>query len=74
MQPLVFRSKDGRKPENAERRRIQIGGKRMYIVKFLVRESGAVVERIFHSPYQCRLFVNKLRHSKKLQLISYPML
>lgn len=44
----------------------------MYTVTFLVRDSGAVVERVFDSPYRCRLFVNKLRHSKTLQLISYP--
>ena len=46
----------------------------MYTVKFLVRESGAIVEKIFDSPYLCRRFVNKLRHSKKLPLISYPIL
>lgn len=46
----------------------------MYKVTFLVLASGAVVEKFFDSPYTCRLFVNKLRHSQKLQLITYPIL
>lgn len=46
----------------------------MFRVVFLVKESGAVVEKIFDSPYLCRKFVNKLRHSKRCRLISYPNL
>jgi len=43
-------------------------------VVFLVKESGAKVTKTFDSPYLCRLFVNKLKHSKRLQLIAYPIL
>lgn len=43
-------------------------------VVFLVKESGKTVTREFDSPYRCRLFVNKLKHSKRLQLIAYPLL
>lgn len=41
-------------------------------VKFLVIETGAVVEKTFDSFYKCRNFVLKMRRSKKCQLISYP--
>lgn len=41
-------------------------------VKFLVKASGQIIERVFDSPYECRLFVNKLKHSKRCQLISWP--
>lgn len=43
-------------------------------VVFLVKETGAKVTKVFDSPYHCRLFVNKLKHSKKLCLIAYPIL
>lgn len=41
-------------------------------VKFLVIETGAVVEKLFESYMECRKFVNKLKRSKKCSLISYP--
>lgn len=45
----------------------------MLEVIFLVVKSGERVSRVFTSEYECRIFVNKLRHSKKCQLISYPL-
>ena len=41
-------------------------------VKFIVRETGAVVTKEFDSYYRCRKFVMKLKHSKKCCLVSYP--
>lgn len=41
-------------------------------VKFLVIATDTVVEKQFDSYYECRKFVNKLRRSRKLRLISYP--
>lgn len=46
----------------------------MYEVVYLIRESGVKVTKNFDSPYLCRRLVNKLRHSKKCELISCPML
>ena len=43
-------------------------------VTFQVKETGAKVTKIFDSVYLCRQFVNKLRRSKKLQLLKYPLL
>ena len=48
------------------------GDHAMLRVVFLVIESGARVEKVFDSEYLCRKFVNKLRHSKRCKLISYP--
>lgn len=44
----------------------------MLRVVFLVLDSGARVEKVFDSEYLCRKFVNKLKHSKRCRLISYP--
>lgn len=44
----------------------------MYSVVFL-NESGKKVSKLFDSPYFCRKFVNKIRHSKKLRLLSCPI-
>lgn len=41
-------------------------------VVYLVLDSGTRVSKEFSSPYQCRLFINKIRHSKRVRLISYP--
>lgn len=41
-------------------------------VTFIVLESGARVSKHFDSYYRCRNFVNKLRHSSKCRLVSYP--
>lgn len=41
-------------------------------VRFLVRETGVVVDKRFDSYIACRNFVNRCRHSRKVQLIFYP--
>lgn len=41
-------------------------------VIFIVRDSGRTLVRKFDSPYLARVFVNKVRRSKKMQLVSYP--
>lgn len=41
-------------------------------VRFIVVATGAVVDKRFDSYYRCRNFVNKLRHSSKCRLVSYP--
>lgn len=43
-----------------------------YEVKFLNAEGVALV-RYFDSPYLARKFINKVKRSKKLTLISYPL-
>lgn len=37
-----------------------------------INERGNRVEKRFDSPYLCRKFVNKLKHSKRCVLVSYP--
>lgn len=44
----------------------------MFSVTFIVNSSGQRVTRAFDSPFECRKFVNKLRHSKVCTLVSYP--
>ena len=44
----------------------------MYEVIYLVLESNTEVTKSFDSEYQARKFVNKLKHSKKCRLLSYP--
>jgi len=41
------------------------------LVTFLVNASGVVVEKTFTSQYKARVFINKLKYSKKLTLLSY---
>lgn len=43
----------------------------MYTVVFL-NERSQRVEKFFDSLYKCWQFVNKLKHSKRCRLISYP--
>lgn len=43
----------------------------VYTVKF-INESGKTVTRVFNSAYQCRLFIQKARRSKRISLLSYP--
>lgn len=38
-----------------------------------LNEKGARVEKEFDSEYFCRKFVNKLRHSKRCRLVSFPL-
>lgn len=44
-----------------------------YKVTFLVNNNRAVLTRSFDSPYLARLFVNKLKHSTRCTLLSYPV-
>lgn len=44
----------------------------MFIVVFL-NAAGERVRKEFDSEFLCRKFVNKLRHSKTCQLVSYPL-
>lgn len=37
-----------------------------------IDENGKRVTRTFDSEFRCRKFVNKLKHSKKCVLVSYP--
>lgn len=37
-----------------------------------INERGARVEKTFDSEFFCRKFVNKLKHSKRCVLVSYP--
>ena len=43
----------------------------MYEVVFYNAEDVRVVRR-FDSPYQARVFVQRLRHSRRCRLVSYP--
>ena len=40
-------------------------------VKFMVNESGVVVERFIESYFEANKFIQKLKRSKKLSLIAY---
>lgn len=42
-------------------------------VVYAIKATGTRLEKEFDSPYLCQKFVNKLKHSKKAVLISYPM-
>lgn len=44
----------------------------MLDVIFIVNISGEKITKSFNSPVQCRKFVNKLKHSKRCTLVSYP--
>lgn len=44
----------------------------MLIVRYQVIDSGVVLEQKFDSPYICRKFINKLKHSKRCRLIMAP--
>ena len=41
-------------------------------VEFEVLETKKIVAKTFANPQQCRNFINRLRHSKKCRLVSYP--
>lgn len=38
-----------------------------------INERGNHVTKTFDSEYLCRNFVNKLKHSKRCVLVSYPL-
>lgn len=44
-----------------------------YNVTFIVKETGATLTKGFDSEYLAYKFVNKLRHSKRCILVSYPL-
>lgn len=41
-------------------------------VIYIVNATGVKLARDFDSPYLANKFVNKLRHSKRCTLVSYP--
>lgn len=41
-------------------------------VVFIANDTGRKLVRQFTSPYHARKFVNKLKHSKRCTLVSYP--
>lgn len=45
----------------------------MFKVVYRIRESGVTVTKDFDSPYLCRKTVEKLKRSRKCELISYPI-
>ncbi len=45
----------------------------MYVVTFIVVDTKTTVSRRFTSEYLARKFVNKLKHSKRCRLVSYPL-
>lgn len=38
-----------------------------------INDRGTRVSKVFDSEYLCRRFVNKLKHSTKCRLVSYPI-
>ena len=44
-----------------------------YKVVFVVNDTGKRLVRGFDSEYQARQFVNKLKHSSRCRLVSYPI-
>lgn len=42
-------------------------------VEYIVNDSGTRLIKTFESPYLCRKFVEKVRRSKKLTLVSWPL-
>ena len=43
-----------------------------YEVTYIVKATGVKLVRSFDDEFACHRFVNKLRHSKKCTLVSYP--
>lgn len=48
-------------------------GKGYFKVTFLVNASRVRLTRSFDSPYLARKFVDKLKHSRRCTLLSYPV-
>ena len=44
-----------------------------YNVSFIINATGVKLTKSFESPYNARQFVNKLKHSKRCTLVSYPL-
>jgi len=45
----------------------------MMNVVYMVKKSGVKLTKSFDSEFLCRKLVNKLKHSKTCELISYPL-
>lgn len=45
----------------------------MFKVVYRIRETGVTVTKCFDSPFICRKTVEKLKRSRKCELISYPV-
>ena len=45
----------------------------MFKVIYRIRESGVTITKVFESPYLCKRTVEKLKRSRKCELISYPI-
>lgn len=41
-------------------------------VRFLVKDTGRVVSKNFGNYLECKQFVCRCRHSRKIELMSYP--
>lgn len=48
------------------------GGLMDLTVRFVVVETNTVVDKTFSNYLECRRFVNRCRHSRKIKLIFYP--
>ena len=44
----------------------------MFTVYCLNLKTKEIFDKKFDSPYLCRKFINKCRHSKKVKVIQYP--
>lgn len=44
-----------------------------YNVRFIVKETGVGLTKSFDSEYMAYKFVNRLKHSKRCILVSYPI-
>ena len=44
-----------------------------YNVRFIINATGVRLTKSFESPYNARQFVNKLKHSRRCTLVSYPL-
>ena len=42
-------------------------------VTYIVKKTGRVIKKEFDSEFLCRKFVNKIKHSKVCELVSYPV-
>ena len=44
-----------------------------YEVTYMVKETGVVLTKVFHSEYLARKFVNRVVHGKRCVLVSCPL-
>lgn len=43
-----------------------------YTIVYMVKATGAKIKETFASPYACRVRMNRIRHGKRCELISWP--